>query len=232
MIDLQGFGPYILQGALMTLQVAVVGLIIGLICGLLGAAAKLSPWAPVRMLGQGYTTFVRGIPEILVVLLVYFGGEDIVNRIAQGVFNYDGYIEINVFVAGVTALGLSFGAYATEVFRGAIQSVPIGQKEAALACGMRSGQIFWRITLPQAMRLAIPGLGNLFQVLLKDTSLVSLISLPELMSISNTAISNTKEPFTFYFIAALIYLAITSVVMVCQLYAERWANKGVKRATS
>ncbi|WP_135075893.1 ABC transporter permease [Terasakiella sp. SH-1] len=231
MIDLQGFGPQIAMGAWMTVQVALGGLVIGLVCGLLGAAAKLSSYRMLRGIGKSYTTVVRGIPEILVVLLVYFGGEDIINRIAENV-GYDDYIEINVFVAGICALGLSFGAYATEVFRGAIQSVPAGQIEAGVAMGMRSGQIFWRITLPQAMRLAIPGLGNLFQVLLKDTSLVSLISLPELMRTSGIAISNTKEPFTFYFVAALIYLAITSVVMIGQLYAERWANRGVKRATS
>ncbi|SCA57799.1 histidine/lysine/arginine/ornithine transporter subunit; membrane component of ABC superfamily [Candidatus Terasakiella magnetica] len=231
MFDLQGFGPQIAFGAWMTVQVALGGLLVGLICGLLGAWAKLSPYAFFRALGQSYTTVVRGIPEILVVLLVYFGGEDIINRMAEAV-GYDDYIEINVFVAGVCALGLSFGAYATEVFRGAIQSVPRGQIEAGIACGMQGRQVFWRITLPQAMRLAIPGLGNLFQVLLKDTSLVSLIALPELMRNSAIAISNTKEPFTFYFIAALIYLAITSVVMLGQIYAEKWANRGVKRAAS
>jgi len=231
MFDLQGFGPQIALGAWMTVQVAFGGLVVGLVFGLMGAAAKLSPYMVLRGIGQSYTTVVRGIPEILVVLLVYFGGEDIINRIAMAV-GYDGYIEINVFVAGVCALGLSFGAYATEVFRGAITSVPVGQTEAAIACGMHSRQIFWRITLPQAMRLAIPGLGNLFQVLLKDTSLVSLIALPELMRNSATAIQNTKEPFTFYFIAALIYLSITLVVLICQTYAERWANRGVKRASS
>jgi His/Glu/Gln/Arg/opine family amino acid ABC transporter permease subunit len=231
MIDFQGFGPQIALGALMTVQVAIGGLIVGLIFGLMGAAAKLSPYMALRGIGQGYTTVVRGIPEILVVLLVYFGGEDLLNRLAES-FGYNDYIEINVFAAGVCALGLSFGAYATEVFRGAIQSVPVGQIEAAVACGMRSHQIFWRITLPQAMRLAIPGLGNLFQVLLKDTSLVSLIALPELMRNSAIAIQNTKEPFTFYFVAALIYLGITTVVLFGQTYAERWANRGVKRAVS
>lgn len=231
MIDLQGFGPQIAYGAWMTVQVAFFGLIVGLTFGLLGAMAKLSRFAFFRGIGQGYTTVVRGIPEILVVLLVYFGGEDLLNRIAAS-FGYSGYIEINVFVAGVVALGLSFGAYATEVFRGAIISVPRGQIEAGIAMGMRSRKIFIRITLPQALRLAIPGLGNLFQVLLKDTSLVSLIALPELMRTSAIAISNTKEPFTFYFIAALIYLAITTFVLIGQTYAERWANRGVKRAGS
>ncbi len=231
MFDFQGFGPQIAYGAWMTIQVAFGGLLIGLVFGLLGAGAKLSPYAFLRGIGQSYTTVVRGIPEILIVLLVYFGGEDILNRIGDQL-GYDGYIEINVFAAGITALGVSFGAYATEVFRGAIQSVPRGQIEAAIACGMQSHQIFWRITLPQAMRLALPGLGNLFQCLLKDTSLVSLISLPELMRNSGIAISNTKEPFTFYFIAALIYLTITSVVLLGQIYAEKWANKGVQRANS
>lgn len=231
MFDLQGFGPQIAYGAWMTVQVAVCGLVLGLIFGLAGAGAKMSRFAVVRGVGQTYTTVVRGIPEILMVLLVYFGGEDIINRIAES-FGYDGYLEINVFAAGVTALALSFGAYATEVFRGAIQSVPSGQIEAAVAIGMRGHKIFWRITLPQAMRLAIPGLGNLFQCLLKDTSLVSLIALPELMRTSAIAIQNTKEPFTFYFVAAIIYLCITTVVLIGQTYAERWANKGVKRATS
>lgn len=231
MFDLQGFGPQIAYGAWMTVQVAVGGLAIGLILGLMGAASKLSANRVLRWTGQGYTTVVRGIPEILMVLLVYFGGEDVLNRIAE-IFGYDGYIEINVFIAGITALGLSFGAYATEVFRGAIQSVPIGQIEAAIACGMSSRKTFLRITLPQAMRLAIPGLGNLFQCLLKDTSLVSLIALPELMRTSSIAITNTREPFTFYFIAALIYLSITCVVLVGQQYGERWANKGVRRANS
>jgi len=228
MFDLQGFGPQIAFGAWMTIQVALGGLVIGLFLGLLGAAAKLSAYRFLRWIGQLYTTVVRGIPEILVVLLVYFGGEDVLNRIAES-FGYDGYIEINVFVAGITALGLSFGAYATEVFRGAIQSVPIGQIEAAIACGMSSPKVFLRVTLPQAMRLAIPGLGNLFQVLLKDTSLVSLIALPELMRTSSIAISNTREPFTFYLIAALIYLSITCVVLIAQQYGERWANKGVRQ---
>jgi putative lysine/arginine/ornithine/histidine/octopine transport system permease protein len=231
MFDLQGFGPQIAYGAWMTIQVALGGLIIGLILGLLGATAKLSGNMVLRGIGQGYTTVVRGIPEILVVLLVYFGGEDLLNRMADS-FGYDGYIEINVFVAGIMALGLSFGAYATEVFRGAIQSVPVGQVEAAIACGMTKRKTFVRITLPQAMRLAIPGLGNLFQCLLKDTSLVSLIALPELMRSSSIAISNTREPFTFYFIAALIYLAITCIVLLGQQYGERWANKGVRRANS
>ncbi|MDV7338973.1 ABC transporter permease [Terasakiella sp. A23] len=231
MIDLQGFGPQIALGAWMTLQVAVCGLLLGLMFGLGGAAAKLSRFAVLRGIGQSYTTVVRGIPEILIVLLVYFGGEDIINRIAESV-GYDDYVEINVFAAGVTALALSFGAYATEVFRGAIQSVPKGQIEAAVAIGMRGYKIFWRITFPQAMRLAIPGLGNLFQCLLKDTSLVSLIALPELMRNSAIAIQNTKEPFTFYFVAAIIYLMITAAVMLGQTYAERWANKGVKRAAS
>ncbi|NVK17325.1 MAG: ABC transporter permease [Methylocystaceae bacterium] len=231
MFDLQGFGPQIAYGAWMTVQVAFGGLLVGLVFGLAGAGAKLSRFKVLRGVGQSYTTLVRGIPEILIVLLVYFGGEDIINRIATG-FGYDGYIEINVFAAGVTALALSFGAYATEVFRGAILSVPKGQIEAAVAIGLRSRKIFWRITLPQAMRLAIPGLGNLFQVLLKDTSLVSLIALPELMMNARIGMQNTKEPFTFYFVAALIYLAITSIVLIGQIYAERWANKGVKRASS
>ena len=120
------------------------------------------------------------------------------------------------------------GDNATEVFRGAIQAIPKGQIEAAKACGMSRLQVFFRIVLPQAWRIAIPGLGNLFQVLLKDTSLISVVGLEEIMRKSQIAISNTKEPFTFYFAAAMIYLTITIIVMLAQRRAEQWASRGMR----
>ena len=225
MFELHGFGDQLLLGLGMTLKVAVGGLLLGLLLGLLGATAKLSRSAPLRWLGATYTTIMRGLPELLVVLIIYFGTAGLLTQ-AAGWFGHDGYVELSPYAAGIVALGLAFGAYATEVFRGAIQAIPTGQTEAALACGMGRLRLFFRITLPQAWRVALPGLGNLFQVLLKDTSLISVIGLEELMRKSQIAIANTKEPFTFYFVAALIYLTITVVVMLAQHHAERWASRG------
>ena len=226
--DLQGFGDQLLLGTLMTLRVGAGGLLVGLVLGLIGASLKLSRSRIAYAIGATYTTIIRGLPELLVVLIIYFGSATLLTRVGSW-FGYDGYIELSPLAAGITALGIAFGAYATEVFRGAIQAIPPGQIEAALACGMSRIQTFFRITLPQAWRVAIPGLGNLFQVLLKDTSLISVVGLEEIIRKSQIAISNTREPFTFYFVAALIYLSITVIVMFGQRYAEAWARRGMER---
>ncbi len=225
MFELHGFGDQLLLGLGMTLKVAAGGLLLGLVLGLLGAAAKLSQSRPLYWLGATYTTLMRGLPELLVVLIIYFGTAGLLTHLA-GWLGHDGYVELSPYAAGIVALGLAFGAYATEVFRGAIQAIPAGQLEAARACGMGRLRVFFRITLPQAWRVALPGLGNLFQVLVKDTSLISVIGLEELMRKSQVAIANTKEPFTFYFVVALIYLALTVIVMLGQHRAERWAARG------
>ncbi|MCB1859911.1 MAG: ABC transporter permease [Gammaproteobacteria bacterium] len=227
MLDLQGFGGQFALGALMTLKVAAGGLVLGLILGLIGAVLKLSKSRIAYAIGAGYTTVIRGLPELLVVLIIYFGSAGMLTRIAS-LFGYQDYVELSPLAAGIIALGIAFGAYATEVFRGAIQAIPKGQIEAAKACGMSRLQVFFRIVLPQAWRIAIPGLGNLFQVLLKDTSLISVVGLEEIMRKSQIAISNTKEPFTFYFAAAMIYLTITIIVMLAQRRAEQWASRGMR----
>jgi len=228
MFDLQGFGDQLLLGVWMTLKVAAGGLVMGLILGLIGAGLKLSRSRIAYGIGATYTTVIRGIPELLVVLIIYFGSAGVLTQVA-GWLGHDEYVELSPLLAGIIALGIAFGAYATEVFRGAIQAIPKGQIEAAMACGMSRSRIFFRITLPQAWRVAIPGLGNLFQVLLKDTALISVVGLDEIMRKSQIAISNTKEPFTFFFVAALIYLSITVIVMIGQRYAEQWAGRGMAR---
>ncbi|HHH40164.1 MAG TPA: ABC transporter permease [Sedimenticola sp.] len=228
MFDLQGFGDQLLLGLGMTLQVALGGLLLGLTLGIAGALLKLSRSRIAYAVAATYTTVIRGIPELLVVLVIYFGSATVLTRVA-GWFGHDGYLELSPLAAGITALGIAFGAYATEVFRGAIQAIPAGQIEAAKACGMGPGKVFFRITLPQAWRVAIPGLGNLLQVLIKDTSLISVIGLEELMRKSQLAISYTKEPFTFYFVAALIYLGVTVIILLGQRYAEQWAGRGIAR---
>ncbi|MCV2403908.1 ABC transporter permease [Marinomonas sp. C2222] len=228
MIDLYGFGDQLLQGALVTLQLALASLAVGLVLGLLGASAKLSSVKPFRWLANAYTTVIRGIPELLTVLIIYFGATHVLMAIA-GLFGYQEYIEISSFAAGVTALGLTFGAYATEVFRGALQSIPKGQHEAAIALGMGPVRKFYRIILPQVWLVSLPGLGNLFLVLLKDTALVSVVGLDDIMRKANIAVSNTKEAFLFYLVAALMYLVLTIVSMVLVSYMEKRASRGLVR---
>ena len=229
MLELHGFEDQLLAGAIVTVKLALAALAVGLTLGLLGASAKLSRFRVARAIASGYTGLIRGLPELLTVLIIYFGATTVLMSIASQ-FGYDEYIEIGPFAAGVTALGLTFGAYATEVFRGAIQSIPAGQREAGLALGMGKLRIFFRITLPQVWRLALPGLGNLFLVLLKDTALVSVIGLDDIMRKASVAVNYTKEPFTFYLAAAFIYLLLTIVTMIGLHYLEKRANRGVARA--
>ncbi len=230
-MDLQGFGHLLISGAWITLQLAVCSLFVGLIFGILGATAKLSSSKVANAIGNGYTLFIRGMPELLLVLTIYFGSSAVLMAVAS-LFGYDEYIELSPFVAGVTALSIAFGAYATEVFRGAIQEIPKGQRESAIALGMTRFQTFRRIILPQVWRLALPGLGNLFLVLLKDTALVSVIGLNELMRQTVVAVGNTKEPFTFYFAAAMVYLLMTSVSMAGLHLLEKRVNRGHQGAHS
>lgn len=222
----QGFGDELLQGSLLTLQLALSSLLLGIVLGLIIAMARMSRFWVARWIARSYTVTVRGIPEMLVVLMVYYGASAGLQSIA-GWFNYHEYIEVNAFVAGTFALGLVFAAFSSEVFRGAFLAVPRGQIEAGLACGMSGWQVFSRIRLPQMWRFAIPGLGNLWMVLLKDTSLISIIALDELLRWSKVAAETTKQPFTFYLAAALIYLLLTIFSDAARHRLERYANRGV-----
>lgn len=226
MFDLEGFGHLLFQGTLMTIQLALVSLVFGLIFGLIGAGMKLSRIRLLRVFSGLYTALIRGIPELMVILFIYYGGVILLNQFA-GRLGYDSYIDVSAFGAGVAALSLTFGAYATEIFRGAFRAVPSNQLEAARAIGMSPGTTFRRILLPQIWRFALPGLGNTFLIILKETALVSVIGLEELMRKTDMAVGYTKEPFTFFLFAALIYLAMTAVVMLMQQRLERWANRGV-----
>lgn len=231
MIDLQGFADNLLYGAGTTVLLALASCGVGLVLGLLGATAKLSPFWLARGIAETYTTVIRGLPELLVVLIIYFGSSGLLTTVA-GWLGHDGFVELGPFAAGTIALGLTFGAYATEVFRGAILAIPRGQIEAATALGMPGWLAFRRIILPQVWRVALPGLGNLFLVLLKDTSLVSVIGLQELMRESQIAVGFTREPFTFYLAAAVLYLAMTAISMAGIHWAEQNAQRGVAKARS
>lgn len=226
--DLHGFGSALVAGTLMTILLALSALALGLVLGLLGAVAKTSAYRPLAWLGETYSTLVRGIPELLWVLLIYFGTVSLMGRIGE-LLGMPG-LALNAFAAGTIALGLCFGAYATEVFRGALLAVPKGQREAGLALGLSRTRIFWRLTLPQMWRVALPGLGNLFMILMKDTALVSVIGLEELMRHSQIAVSVSKQPFTFYMAAACIYLLLTILAMIGMHFLEKRAGRGFVRS--
>ncbi len=227
MVELHGFGGALLAGAWVTVKLSLVGLLFGLLLGLAGAGAKLSRYLALRLTADALITAVRGVPELLLVLAIYFGGSVLLNSLFQAL-GFQGYVEINKFAAGVLAVGTSFGAYASEVFRGAILAVPGGQVEAARSLGMGGFLIFRRILLPQVMRIALPGLGNLFLILQKNTALVSVTGLHELMRNASAAAQLTKQPFTFYMAAALIYLTLTTVTMVGIQYSEKRAGRGFR----
>ena len=229
-LDLYGFGPALLAGTLMTIQLALCALALGLVLGLLGALAKTSPNKFLQWLGGTYSTIVRGVPELLWVLLIYFGTVNLMRELGTLLGNPE--LELNAFAAGVIALGLCLGAYATEVFRGAILAIPRGHREAGQALGLSKVRIFWRIILPQMWRIALPGLGNLFMILMKDTALVSVIGLEEIMRRSQIAVSLSKEPFHFFLIAAFIYLSLTVLAMTAMHFLEQRASRGFKRSAS
>lgn len=229
MFELQGYGPLLIKGTIVTIKLGLTSLLFGLLFGLLGALAKLSGIWIFEKIANIYTTVVRGVPELLMVFFIYFGGSALLVGIAKQ-FGYHGRIDVSQFWAGVAALSIMFGAYATEVFRMAIQDIPKGQWESAQSIGMRPFQTFTRIILPQMWVVALPGLGNLTLVLLKDTALVSLIGLHDLMYYAQRAAQSTQQPFTFFLTAALIYLVLTSVITLMMAWFESLANPAARYA--
>ena len=226
---LNGYGSTILDGVWLTLQLALLSMAVAISLGLLGAACRLSPIKWLALLGETYATVIRGIPDLVLILLIFYGGQDLVNRIAQLV-EYDGYIDINPFIAGVGTLGFIYGAYLSETFRGAFMAIPKGQGEAGMAYGMSPLRVFLRILVPQMIRLAIPGFTNNWLVLIKATALISLVGLQDMMARAKSAGDATREPFTYILLAAAIYLAITSVSLLVLRYLERRYSVGVKAA--
>ena len=221
-----GFGDELVVGALVTLEIALYSLAIGLALGLAAAGAKLSRSPVLRGIAEAYSLLVRGIPELLIILLVYYSGGAAIEALLN-LFGHDGGFDFNKRLAGSLALGLIFGAFASEVFRGAFMAVPKGQIEAAVAVGMTRRQVFLRVRFPQMLRFALPGLGNLWMVLLKDTSLVSVIALDELMRETSVAAEATQRPFVLYLAATVLYLLLTIVSDFFRARLERHANRGV-----
>nr|WP_321461325.1 ABC transporter permease subunit [uncultured Cohaesibacter sp.] len=223
-----GWGDEILSGLWVTLSLAVMTLPVGLLLGFVVAGLSLSQNRLGRAVGVGYTTLMRGLPEILTLFIVYNGFGLLLNHIVTSLFPDVGRVELSPFAAGVIALSMVFAAFAAEVLRGAFQALPKGEIMAGQAIGMTPRQIFFRIKLPLLWRFALPGLGNLWLNLLKDTSLVSVIALNDLMRASKVAVGVTKQPFTFYLVACLIYWIFCLLSEFVLERMERRANRGVR----
>lgn len=223
-----GWGDEMLRATLVTLMVSLSAMGIGLIISIFGTISKLSKKIYVRILADIYTTVIRGIPELLVIYLLFFGGSSAVMGLAK-LFGYYGYIELNAFVIGSVAVGAISGAYSTEVMRGAFLSVPLGQIDAAKSVGMNKFLIFTRIITPQVLRYALPGLGNVWQLTLKDTALIMVTGLVEIMRQAHVASGSTYSPFTFYVAAAFLYLILTTFSNRIFNRLESWGNRGVRR---
>jgi len=223
-----GYLPAILEGLVLTLQVSALSLAIACVFGLAGASAKLSGSRAARWSAEVYTTLIRGMPELVLMLLIFYGGQIGINHLAE---RYGwGYIDIPPFTAGVITIGFIFGAYLTETFRGAILAVPRGQTEAGLAYAMTRTQVMRRIVLPQMVRHAIPGFANNWLIMIKASALVSIIGLDDMLHRAGLASATTRSPFTFYMLVAMIYLALTTVSILILSRVEARYSLGVKKA--
>ena len=207
-----GWGDELFFATLMTVAVALTALSIGFLFAAIFASFKLSNNKLLNLIGSFYTTVFRGVPELLVIYLLFFGGSGAVMFVAK-IFGYNGYIEVNAFLTGAISIGIISGAYSTEVFRGAIQSIDKGQFEACKVLGLKKYIYFLKVIMPQMLRLAIPNLSNVWQITLKDTSLISVTGLVEIMRQSYIAAGSTRDPLFFYSFAAVLYLLLTFLSM-------------------
>ena len=225
---LYGYLPAILEGLLLTLRVAALSLLIAVLFGLASAFAKLSDSRFLRVLADVYTTLIRGLPELVLMLIIFYGGQGLVNSLMDRL-GY-GYLDIDPFIAGTLTLGFIFGAYLSETFRGAILAIPKGQMEAGAAFGLSGAQVFRRITAPQMVRHALPGFANTWLVMVKATAIVSLIGIDDMMHRASLASATTRQPFTFYASIALIYLGITTISTIAFHALDRRFSLGQRKA--
>lgn len=225
----QGWGGVLLMSALMTLLVTLTSLAIGSVFGSLVAWAKLSKNLPARIAGDAYTTVFRGVPELLVIYLIYFGGSTLATAVGQ-YFGGEGFYGLPPFLAGAFAVGVISGAYQAEVYRGAYLAVSRGEIEAARAMGMPRTKLFHRIIVPQVLRFALPGLGNVWQLSLKDSALISVTGLAELMRTSQVGAGSSHQYFLFYIVGGALYLVMTGFSNKVFDAAEARVGKSFRRA--
>lgn len=228
MNDIIAYFPLILKGMLLTVEVAFLSLLISILLGMIGALAKLSKSRIAKSIAGTYTTIIRGIPDLVLMTIIFFGGQILVNDLGEKL-GWD-YIDVSPFVAGVLTIGFIFGAYMTESFRGGILAVSRGEIEAGYAFGMTPFKVFLRITLPAMVRHALPGFGNNWLVLAKTTALVSVIGLQDMVYKASLAGGSTRKPFTFYCVVAFLFLIITGVSDVGVRWLDRRFSVGVRRA--
>lgn len=221
-----GWGDDLLRGAWITITLALWSMTLGLVMGLGLAALKLSRFVLLRWFAEGYTLFIRGMPEFLILLIVFFGSDQLINALLNA-FGSDARAEVPKFVAAVAGLSAIFAAYACEIFRGAYLAVPAGQIEAAQAVGLSAGKVFRRVRFPQMWRYAIPGLGNLWMVVLKDTSLAAVIALDELLRISKLGGETEGRQLTFFAAAGALYLMMTLLSDLGRAWAEQRSRRGI-----
>lgn len=225
---LYGFGPMIWDGTLVTLELAILSLALAFVIGLIGAAAKLSSNPVLRAVSTLYTTLIRGVPDLVLMLLIFYSLQIGLNMVTE--WRHMSQIDLNPFVSGIITLGFIYGAYFTETLRGAFMAVPGGQIEAGRAYGMSHWQVFHRIQFPQMMRFALPGISNNWQVMLKATALVSIIGLVDVVKISIDAGKSTYKVFFFTIVAGAVYLALTTVSNLVLMWLERRYSMGVREA--
>ena len=218
----------ILQGSVLTVGVSLCALMVSIVLGLAGAAAKLSGRPVLVAVATVYTTVIRGIPELVLMLLVFYGGTIGLNNLIEALGS-DHYIDVDPFTAGVLTIGFIYGAFMTETFRGAILAIPKGQMEAAWAFGMERMQTFLRITAPQMVRYALPGFTNNWLVLIKATALVSLIGLQEMTYLAKQASAATRSPFEFFLFTAALFLIYTTLSLVLLRKLNARFSLGTKR---
>jgi polar amino acid transport system permease protein len=219
-----GWGDELAAGAWVTVSLALATLPFGLVLGFLLALARDSEIRELRQAGNIFTTIFRGLPELLTILIIYIGLDMLIAEIVTMVS--DERWELNKFVAGMIALGIVFASFASETLLGAMKAIPVGQSEASRAMGMSNFNTWRTVILPQLIRYALPGLSNLWLVLLKETALISVIALPDLLRMTNIAVGATKEPFFFYAVCCLIYLVFALISSIALRAIERWANQG------
>jgi len=230
LLNLNGYGPSILQGAVLTIELAFLSLALSLIMGMVGASAKLSQNPLSRVLGTAYTTIIRGVPDFVLMMLIFFGGQVWLNNLTDIInqhYNTNYFINVDPFIAGTISIGFIYGAYMSETFRGAFLAVERGQIEAGMAYGFTRWHIFRRIMFPQMMRHALPGLGNNWQVLLKTTALVSIIGLEDMVRKADEASKAVHSPFKFFIPVAAIYLALTAGSELFIRWVDRRYSAGV-----
>ncbi|TBW38068.1 ABC transporter permease subunit [Siculibacillus lacustris] len=222
----RGWGAALAQATLMTLAVSIAAFGVGIVFGMFGCWAKLSGSVVARGAATAYTTILRGIPDLLVIYLLYFGGSQAIGSIAR-LLGHQGFFGLNGFVVGTLAVGIVSGAYETEVLRGAYQAIPRGELEAARVAGMGRLLMLRRIIAPQTLRFALPGMGNVWQLVIKESALISVVGLVEIMNQTRIAVGSTGAAFSFYATGAALFLVVTTFSGAAFRRAERWAMRGM-----